>query len=183
MIADALTPEDRVEYLKRGKAPETWGPDFLPVGRLKNERVGYPTQKSLALLDRIIRASSNERETTGCDPFCGCATACMAANRLGRQWVGIDLSPLAAQLVEIRVHREGVLLFKAMLNKLPSLASAKRSRWAKCQADFWVMPRSRCSFIEDTLLSDVAIRKMAMPHLSKPSLDDSMTVLVRTLIP
>ena len=48
------------------------------------------------------------------DPFCGCATACVAADRLGRQWVGIDLSPLAAQLVELRMHKEGALLFQAI---------------------------------------------------------------------
>ena len=68
------------------------------------ERVGYPTQKPLALLDRIIEASSNPGDIIF-DPFCGCATACVAADRLERQWVGIDLSPLAAQLVETRMRR------------------------------------------------------------------------------
>ena len=67
----------------------------------------------MALLDRIIKASSNEGDMV-LDPFCGCATACVAADRLGRQWVGIDLSSLAAQLVEMRMHREGALLFKAV---------------------------------------------------------------------
>ena len=77
------------------------------------ERTGYPTQKPLALLDRIIRASSNLGDMV-LDPFCGCETACVAADRLDRQWVGIDLSPLAAQLVETRMRREGALLFKAV---------------------------------------------------------------------
>ena len=77
------------------------------------ERTGYPTQKPLALLDRIIRASSNPGDMV-LDPFCGCATACVAADRLDRQWIGIDLSPLAAQLVETRMRREGALLFKAV---------------------------------------------------------------------
>ena len=77
------------------------------------ERVGYPTQKPLALLDRIIKASSDEGDMV-LDPFCGCATACVAADRLGRQWVGIDLSPLAADLVERRMQGEGALLFKAV---------------------------------------------------------------------
>ena len=75
--------------------------------------MGYPTQKPLALLERIIKASSNEGDMI-LDPFCGCATACVAADRLGRQWVGIDLSPLAGQLVETRMQREGALLFKAV---------------------------------------------------------------------
>ena len=84
-----------------------------PVNPQAKERVGYPTQKPLALLDRIMRASSNPGDMV-LDPFCGCATACVAADRLERQWVGIDLSPLAAQLVETRMRREGALLFKAV---------------------------------------------------------------------
>ncbi len=106
MIADALTPEGRDAYLALGKVPETWWPDFSPVGRLKRERVGYPTQKPLALLDRIIRASSNEGDVV-LDPFCGCATAAVAAERLQRRWIGIDVSPKAAELVTTRL--QGIL--------------------------------------------------------------------------
>ena len=102
MIADALTPEERDKYLRRGKVPETWGPDFSPVGRWKKERVGYPTQKPLALLDRVIRASSNEGDTI-LDPFCGCATTLVAADRLNRQWIGIDVSAKAVELVTRRI--------------------------------------------------------------------------------
>lgn len=65
------------------------------------ESVGYPTQKPLALLERIIKASTNEGDAVF-DPFCGCATACVAAERLGRNWVGIDLSPKAVELVALR---------------------------------------------------------------------------------
>ena len=75
-----------------------------------NESIGYPTQKPLALLDRIIRASSNKGDIV-LDPFCGCATACVAADRLDRQWAGIDLSPLAAKLVRNRIQAEGPLLY------------------------------------------------------------------------
>ena len=92
--------------------PDVWV-DIPPVNPQAKERIGYPTQKPLALLDRIIRASSNPGDMI-LDPFCGCATACVAADRLERQWVGIDLSPLAARLVETRMHREGSLLFKAV---------------------------------------------------------------------
>ncbi len=70
-----------------------------------NEQVGYPTQKPLALLDRIIKASSNEGDVV-LDPFCGCATTCVAAERLGRQWVGIDVSFKAYDLVRERLTRE-----------------------------------------------------------------------------
>ena len=64
--------------------------DIAVLNRSDKERTGYPTQKPLALLDRIIRASSNEGDIM-LDPFCGCATACVAADRLNRQWAGIDL--------------------------------------------------------------------------------------------
>ena len=79
--------------------------DIRPIGSQAAERVGYPTQKPLALLDRIIKASSNEGDMV-LDPFCGCATACVAAERLGRQWVGIDISEKAAELVQVRIRKE-----------------------------------------------------------------------------
>ena len=67
--------------------------------------MGYPTQKPLALLRRIINASAPEGGTI-LDPFCGCATACIAAEQRGRQWIGIDISPKAADLVRVRMRNE-----------------------------------------------------------------------------
>ena len=84
--------------------------DIPPINPRAKERLGYPTQKPLALLERIIQASSNEDDIV-LDPFCGCATACVAADRLHRKWVGIDLSPLAARLVRKRIQAEGPLLY------------------------------------------------------------------------
>ena len=101
MIGDALTPEMRDKYLQRGKVPETWWPDFSPVGRLKNERLGYPTQKPLSLLERIIKASSNEGDIV-LDPFCGCGTAMEAADRLKRKWAGVDISSFAIDMIRER---------------------------------------------------------------------------------
>ena len=69
------------------------------------ERVGYPTQKPVALLRRIIAASSNDGDTV-LDPFCGCATVCIAAEIAHRQWVGIDIAPKAAELVKLRMEKE-----------------------------------------------------------------------------
>ena len=68
------------------------------------ERTGYPTQKPLGLLERIIKASSDEGDIV-LDPFCGCATALVAAEKLGRQWVGIDISPKAIELVNQRLQQ------------------------------------------------------------------------------
>ena len=90
---------------KKGKHPEDWWTiqPLMPSDR--KERIGYPTQKPLALLDRIIKASSNEGDMV-LDPFAGCATSCVAAERLGRQWVGIDISEKAAELVQVRIRKE-----------------------------------------------------------------------------
>ena len=79
---------------------DTW--DDVPIAAGK-ERTGYPTQKPLALLERIIAASSNPGDMV-LDPFAGCATACVAAEKLGRRWVGIDLSPKAVELVNLRLR-------------------------------------------------------------------------------
>ena len=79
--------------------------DIRPIGSRARERTGYPTQKPIALLDRIIEASSNEGDIVF-DPFCGCATTMVAADRLERQWAGIDLSPLAVKLVNERITED-----------------------------------------------------------------------------
>ena len=79
-----------------------WTDIGIPVGK---ERTGYPTQKPLALLERIIKASSHEGDVV-LDPFCGCATTCVAAERLGRQWIGIDTEPKARDLVIERLKKE-----------------------------------------------------------------------------
>ncbi len=76
----------------------------IPRISSSGEALGYPTQKPLALLERIIKASSNEGDIVF-DPFCGCATACVAAEKLNRQWVGIDLSHKAVELVAMRTQR------------------------------------------------------------------------------
>ena len=86
--------------------------DISPA--LGKERLGYPTQKPLALLDRIIRASSNEGDMI-LDPFCGCATACIAAAQLQREWVGIDVSPKAAELVRHRMEKELGLFYRGAI--------------------------------------------------------------------
>jgi site-specific DNA-methyltransferase (adenine-specific) len=76
--------------------------DLPPIHASAAERLGYPTQKPLALLERIIAASSNEGEVV-LDPFCGCGTAVHAAQRLGRQWIGVDITHLAISLIEKRL--------------------------------------------------------------------------------
>ncbi len=77
--------------------------DIQPIGAQARERLGYPTQKPEALLERIINASSNEGDVV-LDPFCGCGTATVAAERLNRRWIGIDVTHLAITLVRHRLR-------------------------------------------------------------------------------
>ena len=97
----------------KGKPVGSNWTDISFIRGWSKERVGYPTQKPLALLDRIIQASSNPSDTV-LDPFCGCATACIAAEKLERQWVGIDISEKAAELVERRMHDELGLFYQGV---------------------------------------------------------------------
>ena len=76
--------------------------DIAPVNSQAQERLGYPTQKPLALLERIVQASSNEGDIV-LDPFCGCGTAVHAAQKLNRKWIGIDITHLAISLIEKRM--------------------------------------------------------------------------------
>ena len=88
--------------------------DISPIISGQKERIGYPTQKPLALLERIIKASSNEGDMV-LDPFAGCATACVVAESLDRQWVGIDLSEKAVELVNMRLQQSMGGLFHSAL--------------------------------------------------------------------
>ena len=79
-----------------------WAENILTLSSNSNERLGYPTQKPLALLERIIKASSNPDDII-LDPFCGCGTTVHAAETLGRRWIGIDISPFSTGLIRERM--------------------------------------------------------------------------------
>lgn len=91
-------------YLQHERMPITtvWD-DIRPINAMAQERLGYPTQKPLGLLERIILSASEEGEIV-LDPFCGCGTAIHAAQKLGRQWRGIDITHLAISLIERRLR-------------------------------------------------------------------------------
>jgi DNA modification methylase len=92
-------------YLSQGPGvpqQDVWN-DIAPINSQAAERLGYPTQKPLALLERIIFASSNDGDIV-LDPFCGCGTAVDAAQRLGRKWIGIDITYIAVDLIEKRLQ-------------------------------------------------------------------------------
>ncbi len=103
------------EVMAEGKPIDSvWGIPILNSSA--KERTGYPTQKPLSLLDRIVRSSSNPGDVIF-DPFCGCATACVAAEQNERQWMGIDISPLAYTLVRSRLRKEIGMLAEKTVNR------------------------------------------------------------------
>jgi adenine-specific DNA-methyltransferase len=117
---EAFSAEGRLVYSKSGmpnykryldempgvSLQNVWT-DLPPIGSSAAERLGYPTQKPLALLERIVRASSNENDVV-LDAFCGCGTALVAAQKLNRQWIGIDISPTACRVMAKRLKDKRV---------------------------------------------------------------------------
>lgn len=89
-------------YLDDGLTPMDVWTDIQALNPAAKERIGYPTQKPIALLQRIISASSNPDDVV-LDPFCGCGTAVIAAEKLGRRWIGIDITSLAIAVIERRL--------------------------------------------------------------------------------
>jgi len=90
---------------KRGARMTAVWNDLSPVNTQAKERTGWKTQKSLALYQRIIKASSNKSDSV-LDPFCGCATTYVAAELLDRKWIGIDVDPVVATVTKDRLSKE-----------------------------------------------------------------------------
>jgi DNA modification methylase len=113
---DQMLRDGRIVQSEPGKVPrykryldemegvplqDVWN-DIPPIGAQAQERLGYPTQKPEALLERILRASSNEGDVV-LDPFCGCGTTIQVAQKLNRHWIGIDITHLAIGLIKTRL--------------------------------------------------------------------------------
>jgi site-specific DNA-methyltransferase (adenine-specific) len=120
-----------------GKVPEDYW-NFAIAPRDK-EYLGYPTQKPLRRLERIIAASSNEGDVV-LDPFCGCGTAIHAAQKLDRQWIGIDVTHLAISLIEKRMRGAFPDIAFTVEGTPKDLASAEDlARRDKYQFQWWVV--------------------------------------------
>lgn len=91
----------------KGIALQCLWEDISPINSQAKERLGYPTQKPEALLDRIIKASSNEKDLI-LDPFCGCGTTIAVAQALHRKWIGIDITYLAIDVIKKRLEKNGI---------------------------------------------------------------------------
>lgn len=116
--------------------PDVW--KISVINPMADERIGYPTQKPLELYKRIIAASSNDGDMV-LDPFCGCATTCIAAEKLERQWCGIDISGKAIELTKLRLQKEVGIFSNPIhrtdipqrtdLGKIPPYNSAENRRF------------------------------------------------------
>ena len=140
--AEPFAPEER-----RVVVGDVWT-DIDRINQSARERLGYPTQKPEALLERIIEASSNEGDVV-LDPFCGCGTAVVVAQKLNRRWVGIDITHLAVNLIKHRladtfkikpgksayavVGEPESLSGAEQLAKEDPFPSSRRGRWGWCR--------------------------------------------------
>ena len=119
--------DDRIRDLGRGAHMPDWWSDINSLQTWSPERTGYPTQKPVQLLERIIRSSSNEGDDV-MDPFCGCGTTMVAAERLGRSWIGIDIEPLALSVLRQRFARENLLVDFEVVG-LPPIGAKDYANW------------------------------------------------------
>jgi site-specific DNA-methyltransferase (adenine-specific) len=128
----------------KGSAVQDWWDDIQMLRGITSngERLGYPTQKPEALLERIIKASSNEGDVV-LDPFCGCGTAIAAAQSLNRKWIGIDITHLAIGLIKQRLHDkfgESIKSTYQVFGEPTDLAGARRlAEDDKFQFEAWAL--------------------------------------------
>ena len=148
---------------KDGKVMHRWVDDkkkdcvwVIPCLQHANkEYVGYPTQKPIPLLEIIIKASSNEKDIV-LDPFCGCATTCIASEKLNRQWAGIDISVKAYELVRERLEKE--------------IANPEDLTQYQIDVDFQTSPPKRTDTNGDTGLSKKYVYVISHPNFKESNL-------------
>ncbi|MCI0448213.1 MAG: restriction endonuclease [Chlorobi bacterium] len=118
-----------LEEMKGAPLQEIWT-DIPPISAQAKERLGYPTQKPMALMERIISSSSNKGDVV-LDAFCGCGTTLVASQKLGRKWIGIDVSPTACRVMSQRLWDD----FKLVEGKDFELVDIR-----KTEAELRIMP-------------------------------------------
>ena len=145
--SDGRDDSDIETAFGKGKLIEDYWTDIPSGGQVsKSERLGYPTQKPLALLERIIKASSKPGDIV-LDPFCGCGTTVHAAENLKRRWIGIDISPFAAGLIRERMvdnFRPALAKSDIVIRGIPHTIEDAR---ALAQRDKFEFEKWVCGFI------------------------------------
>lgn len=139
---DAKTGKIYRYYIDEGAIPPDWWIGIQQLNREAAERLGYPTQKPIALLERIIQASSDEKSVV-LDPFCGCGTTIDAAEKLDRKWIGIDITHIAINLIKYRLrnrhHLEENIDYK-IIGEPRDLSSAKAlANQDRYQFEWWAL--------------------------------------------
>ncbi len=150
---DELIRQGRVVQSKPGNVPQykryldempgiplqnIWT-DIDPINMMAKERLGYPTQKPLALLERIIQVSSNP-DSVICDPFCGCGTAIAAAQKLGRKWIGIDITHLSITVQKNRLKDMFPGIQFKVIGEPSDVASARQlANEGRYQFQWWAL--------------------------------------------
>jgi site-specific DNA-methyltransferase (adenine-specific) len=123
-----------------GKSLQSIWTDIPRIGNTSDERLGYGTQKPLPLLERIIQASSNEGDIV-LDPFCGCGTAVVAAQKLNRKWIGIDVTHLAINLMRTRL-KDSFNIEAEVIGEPVDLAGAKAlAHQDRYQFQWWALSK------------------------------------------
>ena len=129
-----------LDEMKGTPMQDVWA-DIPPLMGSAQERLGYPTQKPEALLERIINASSHEGDVV-LDPFCGCGTATVAAERLNRRWIGIDVTHLAITLVRHRLHDsfgDGLRPYEIIGQPTDTGSAAALAEQDRYQFEWWAL--------------------------------------------
>ena len=151
---------------QKGKTLNNIWVDIPNLTARNKERIGYPTQKPIALLERIICASSNPGDMV-LDPFCGCATTCIAAERLQRHWMGIDLSPESFKLAKLRLEQHGIM--KKVIHRKGNPKFYQQDR--TCKHTLFGLQEGRCNGCQTISL----FRNMIVDHIVAQSHDGADT--------
>jgi DNA modification methylase len=159
--------------------------DISIIAGFSNERQGYPTQKPVALLERIVRTSTNPGDMV-LDAYCGCGTTLAAAQTLGRRWVGIDISQSAIRVVERRLRKLGAANFEVhglvkSIKELRELGPFEFQNWAINAVYGQHSPRKVADMGIDgfTFMEHHPIQVKQQDHVGRPVIDNLAGVLQR----
>jgi len=195
---EKLDADGRIEWSKTGRpylrrylnemkgtALTSMWTDIVPVQAHAKERLGYPTQKPLALLERIITTTSNPSDLV-MDAYCGCGTTMAAAQKLGRRWIGIDISQSAIRVVEGRLRKLGATNYEVCgtvksLKELRALDPFEFQNWAINAVYGQHSPRKIADMGIDgfTFMERHPIQVKQMEHVGRPVMDAFAGVLQR----
>jgi DNA modification methylase len=173
--------------MERGTPITDWWADLPfvnPWSKSGDVKLGYPTQKPIALLERIIRISSRPQDVV-LDPFCGCGTAIAAAARLGRQWIGIDVSPKACgvmrqRMTSLEVPNVEILGAPSTMQEWHELQPFDFQRWVLRQLGGRMTERKTGDMGIDGWLADgTPIQVKQQEHVGRNTVDNFETALRR----